>query len=115
MKSFIFWIERILQDYVFRQPSDNGAVAVFLPGVAQRLADLLNDSFYIVFTMHSWSDDTCGPNVYPEDLIKVMHDSIKEATSEQDFLTDKLYFYNRNEEKIAQYNPKTAIIDVHFL
>lgn len=92
----------------------NGAVAVFLPGVAQRLADLLNDSFYIVFTSIHEAMIHAAQNVYPEDLIKVMHDSIKEATSEQDFLTDKLYFYNRNEEKIAQYNPKTAIIDVHF-
>ena len=92
----------------------NGAVAVFLPGVAQRLADLLNDSFYIVFTSIHEAMIHAAKNVYPEDLIKVMHDSIKEATSEQDFLTDKLYFYNRNEEKIAQYNPKTAIIDVHF-
>ena len=92
----------------------NGAVAVFLPGVTQRLADLLNDSFYIVFTSIHEAMIHAAENVYPEALIKVMHDSIKEATSEQDFLTDKLYFYNRNEEKIAQYNPKTAIIDVHF-
>lgn len=28
----------------------NGAVAVFLPGVAERIYDLLNSDFYIVFT-----------------------------------------------------------------
>ena len=74
----------------------------------------MNDSFYIVFTSIHEAMIHAAKNVYPEDLIKVMLETIKEATPEQDFLTDKLYFYDRDEGKITQYHPQTAIIDVHF-
>lgn len=58
----------------------NGAVAVFLPGVAERLAYLLDSDFYMVFTsIHEVMihNDHC---VDPDDLENVLEDTIKEAT-----------------------------------
>ena len=56
----------------------NGAVAVFLPGVAERLAYLLDSDFYMVFTsIHEVMihNDHC---VDPDDLENVLEDTIKE-------------------------------------
>ena len=73
----------------------NGAVAVFLPGVAERLSYLLDSDFYMVFTsIHEVMihNDHC---VDPEDLESVLADTIKEATPEEDYLTSRIYQYCR--------------------
>lgn len=73
----------------------NGAVAVFLPGVADRLAQLLDGDFYMVFTsIHEVMIHNVY-NVYPEDLKKVLEETIEEATPKEDFLTSKIYRYSR--------------------
>lgn len=79
----------------------NGAVAVFLPGVAQRLAQLLDSDFYMVFTsihevmIHNTS------NVYPEDLKRILEETIEAATPEEDYLTSKIYHYSRKTGKFS--------------
>ena len=60
---------------------------VFLPGVAKRLADLMNADFYLVFTsIHEVMIHNVNIS-YPEDLEIVLRDTIQEATPEEDFLT----------------------------
>lgn len=74
----------------------NGAVAVFLPGVAGRIAELMDDSFYIVFTsvheamLHSVSSTD------PETLRQVLKETIRETTPSEDFLTFCIYQYDRH-------------------
>lgn len=74
----------------------NGAVAVFLPGVAERLAYLLNSDFFMVFTsIHEvmiHSDTT----VTPQELKSVLKDTMEEATPEEDYLSSEIYHYSRN-------------------
>lgn len=73
----------------------NGAVAIFLPGVAERLGNLMGSGFYMVFTsihevmIHKESE------VKVEELRGVLRDTIKEATPETDVLTLKIYHYDR--------------------
>ena len=73
----------------------NGAVAVFLPGVAQRLSDLLDGGFYMVFTsIHEvmiHSEKTADP----KDLKRVLADTVRDTTPDEDFLTYYVYHYNR--------------------
>ena len=73
----------------------NGAVAVFLPGVAQRLSDLLDGRFYMVFTsIHEvmiHSEKTADP----KDLKRVLADTVRDTTPDEDFLTYYVYHYNR--------------------
>ena len=81
----------------------NGAVAVFLPGVAKRLADLMNADFYLVFTsIHEVMIHNVNIS-YPEDLEIVLRDTIQEATPEEDFLTDKVYRYCRETGDFMMY------------
>lgn len=60
----------------------NGAVAVFLPGVAEHLAELLNSDFYMVFTS----------------IHEVMIHNAKKVDPE-DYLTSRIYKYNRRAHK----------------
>ena len=72
----------------------NGAVAVFLPGVAQRLGHLLGGGFYMVFTsVHEvmiHSDDSAEP----KKLKEVLAQTVEETTPEEDFLTYYIYHYD---------------------
>lgn len=77
----------------------NGAVAVFLPGVAQRLAYLLDSDFYMVFTSVHEVMIHNDRNVEPADLQCVLEDTIKEATPKEDYLTSRIYQYNRESHK----------------
>lgn len=74
----------------------NGAVAIFLPGVAKRLADLMNADFYLVFTSIHEVMVHNADYAYPEDLERILRDTLREATPEEDFLTDKVFRYSRD-------------------
>ena len=55
----------------------NGAAAIFLPGVARRLAELMEADLYLVFTSVHEVMVHSADMVYPEDLKDVLMDTIK--------------------------------------
>lgn len=78
----------------------NGAVAVFLPGVAERIAELLDSDFYMVFTsIHEVMIHSTGSGVDPKDLKLVLQDILRKVTPSSDYLTEKIYKYNRRTHK----------------
>ncbi len=78
----------------------NGAVAVFLPGVAERIAELLDSDFYMVFTsIHEVMIHSTGSGVDPKDLKLVLQDTLRKVTPSSDYLTEKIYKYNRRTHK----------------
>lgn len=78
----------------------NGAVAVFLPGVAEHLAELLNSDFYMVFTsIHEVMIHSVKSGVDPKDLKLVLRDTLREVTPSSDYLTSRIYKYNRRTHK----------------
>ena len=81
----------------------NGAVAVFLPGVAQRLGKLIGGSFYMVFTsIHEvmiHSEDSADPRKLKE----VLAETVEETTPEEDFLTYYVYHYNAETGQFSYY------------
>ena len=78
----------------------NGAVAVFLPGVAERIAELLDSDFYMVFTsIHEVMIHRTGSGVDPKDLKLVLRDTLRKVTPSSDYLTEKIYKYNRRTHK----------------
>lgn len=77
----------------------NGAVAVFLPGVAEHLAELLNSDFYMAFTSIHEVMIHNAKKVDPEDLKSVLTDTIRETVPEEDYLTSRIYKYNRRTHK----------------
>jgi hypothetical protein len=78
----------------------NGAIAVFLPGVAERIAELLDSDFYMVFTsIHEVMIHSTGSGVDPKDLKLVLQDTLRKVTPSSDYLTEKIYKYNRRTHK----------------
>lgn len=78
----------------------NGAIAVFLPGVAERIAELLDSDFYMVFTsIHEVMIHSIKSGVDSEDLKIILQDTLREATPSSDYLTEKIYKYNRRTHK----------------
>lgn len=79
----------------------NGAIAIFLPGVAKRLGSLMGSGFYMVFTsIHEvmiHNDREAGV----EELRGVLRDTLKEATPEGDFLTLSIFHYDRETESFT--------------
>src|SRR5699024_11020258 len=79
----------------------NGAAAIFLPGVAERIAALLEDSFYMVFTSIHEVMIHRASCVDPEDLRLVLADTVRETTPPEDFLTLNIYRYDRESGTFA--------------
>lgn len=81
----------------------NGAVAIFLPGVAERVAELLDGSFYMVFTSVHEVMIHKDTEVEEDALREILRDTIHVATMEDEFLTYKIYHYNREKKEFTYH------------
>lgn len=79
----------------------NGAVAIFLPGVAKHLADALGGDLYLAFTsVHEvMVHNAC--QVDPKGLEKVLKRTIRDATPKEDYLSSSIYCYSRKEQEFS--------------
>lgn len=78
----------------------NGAVAIFLPGVAKRLADLVGNDLYIAFTsMHEAVVHDCRRLTV--EGIQSSLSYMNEYSPAGDFLTNQVYYYSREEDRIT--------------
>lgn len=76
----------------------NGAAAIFLPGVAKRLSDLAGETdLYLAFTSVHEVMVHNTELTDAKDLQTVLVKTIKEATSEEDYLSACIYRYHRKE------------------
>ncbi|MBQ8305224.1 MAG: hypothetical protein IJX90_03295 [Blautia sp.] len=80
----------------------NGAVAIFMPGVAARIAEVLNSDLYLAFTSIHEVMVHCAETVDPKGLERVLADTIRETTEEEEFLSRKLYHYSRGTGLFSQ-------------
>ena len=72
----------------------NGAVAIFLPGMAERIGQLMGGGFYMVFTSIHEVMIHNEKSADPEELKKVLEDTVNETTPPEDFLTYQIYHYD---------------------
>lgn len=76
----------------------NGAIAAFYPGVAQRVAEILEDDFYLAFTScHEAQIHKAGEfdvTIIEECLRRVN----RECNQKKDILTDRVYLYSREKQ-----------------
>lgn len=74
----------------------NGATAIFLPGVANRVRELIGEDYYFVPTSkHEVMLHAVNGPYTEKDLTEILNDTIKEATLECDILTRKVYKYSQ--------------------
>lgn len=74
----------------------NGAVAIFYPGVVERFADVLDSDLYLVFTSVHEVMVHKADAVDAVDLSIILQDTLEEATPKEDFLTRKIYKYEKD-------------------
>lgn len=78
----------------------NGAVSVFLPGVAKKLGELLDSDFYIAFTsIHEAAIHKIGTMAVEAIRESLMYMKM-ENDSEDEFLSEKVYRYSREKDII---------------
>lgn len=78
----------------------NGAVSLFLPGVAKKLGELLDSDYYIAFTsMHEAAVHKIG-TVEVEGIQYSLSGMNEELDVESDFLSEQVYRYSREKDKI---------------
>ena len=77
----------------------NGAVAVLYPEVIKKLVELMDGDFYVVFSsVHEaliHSSKLCSL----EELENLLRTSNSRMTFQKEFLTDKVYYYCKEEDK----------------
>ena len=72
----------------------NGAVAIFMPGVMEKLYELLESDYYLCFTsIHECMVHAIGVGLKATELLSILTDTIDEATSENEVLTKSVYRY----------------------
>lgn len=79
----------------------NGAAAIFYPGAARRMSDLMGQQdLYLVFTSCHEVMVHYAPVVEPKDLECVLEDTVETATPDSDRLTGHIYHYSRENDEI---------------
>jgi hypothetical protein len=79
----------------------NGAVAIFMPGVAKCLADAIGSDIYLAFTSIHEVMVHNAEKVDKEALEEVVAETIKAATPEEDYLTSRIYRYDRENGRFS--------------
>lgn len=79
----------------------NGAVAVFLPGVAKRIAELLNGDFYVAFTSIHEAMIHATTAVSAEELQQILQETIDECVDNDEFLSYNILRYSKDEQKFT--------------
>lgn len=77
----------------------NGAIAVFMPGVMERLSGLLESDLYIGFLNTDAAVIHKSNLVSPETIREALRFQNHNRNSE-DFLSEKVYFYSREKDRI---------------
>lgn len=100
MKELPKEVDRNVGIFITNTAQINGAVSVFLPGVAQKLGELLGNDYYLAFTsIHEVAIHDMG-FVDVEGIRSSLHELNAELDMEEDFLTEQVYKYSREDDKI---------------
>lgn len=79
----------------------NGAIAVFLPGVAQRIAEDLDSNFYVAFTSQHEAMIHSVNDVDAHMLYEVLSETIRTSVNNDEFLSNQILHYDRNTTKFT--------------
>lgn len=77
----------------------NGAIAIFMPGVMERLSNLLENDLYIGF-LNTDAAVIHKSNLVPPEVIRDALGFQNLNCGSEDFLSEKVYFYSRESDQI---------------
>ncbi|MBQ9064294.1 MAG: hypothetical protein IJ123_02485 [Blautia sp.] len=79
----------------------NGAVAAFLPGVLERVSELLESDLYIAFTSIHEVMVHSAEQAEPSMLKDVLGSTIDECTQENDILSRNIFFFDKGKKELT--------------
>lgn len=71
----------------------NGAIAMFYPGVKEKIASMAGGSYYVAFTSIHEAEIHCVNTIPPRSILRNLK-SVDRAFGPEETLTKKVYFYN---------------------
>lgn len=80
----------------------NGAAVMFCPGVKERIAEILDESFYMSFTSCHECMVHRASFITPDDLRSVLREMMDNVTPEQDKLSYNIFHYNKETREMTQ-------------
>lgn len=88
-------IRRGMRGYILTNTLEiNGAIAVFYPGVARKIAECFGEDFYIAFTSIHEAQIHSRSMISPEIVGSSLRDTNKHCNRQEETLTDKVYCYS---------------------
>ena len=78
----------------------NGAVSIFLPGVAKKLSDILGEDLYIVFLNYDYAVIHPVSIIRPEEIRSLIASVNSDSPDEEGFLSDMIFTYRRDSDKM---------------
>ena len=78
----------------------NGAVSIFLPGVAKKLSDILGEDLYIVFLNYDYAVIHPVSIIRPEEIRSLIASVNSDSPDEEGFLSDMIFTYRRDTDKM---------------
>ncbi len=89
------WIKKGMRGYILTNTLEiNGAIAMFYPGVARRIAECFGEDFYIAFTsIHEAQVHSIGM-ISPDVVRSSLRDTNKHCNRQEEVLTNKVYCYS---------------------
>lgn len=93
--------------YTLTNSSTNlGAAALYYPDVQKRIADMLQNSYYVLpSSIHEVMILPCSVNDNPEFLRKMVKEANETVVNPQEILSDRVFMYDREKERLVE--PKT--------
>ena len=71
------------------------AVAMFYPGVKERIAELYGDSYYVVFTSIHEARTHCRGAFSPRHMLRSLKET-NQAFPTEEMLSEKVFYYDRD-------------------
>ena len=89
-------IKKGLRGYILTNTLEiNGAISVFYPGVAQRIADSFGEDFYIAFTSIHEAQIHAASMISPEIVERSLKDTNRHCNRSEEVLTDRVFCYRK--------------------
>lgn len=80
-----------------------GAAALYYPDVQKRIADMLQNSYYVLpSSIHEVMILPCSVNDNPEFLRKMVKEANETVVNPQEVLSDRVFMYDREKERLVE-------------
>ncbi len=88
-------IKKGMRGYILTNTLEiNGAIALFYPGVARKIAESFGEDFYVAFTSIHEAQVHSASMISPEIVQSSLRDTNKHCNRKEEVLTNKVYCYN---------------------